>query len=318
MYKQWIWLDGRWLPHNQATISVLSHGLHYGTGVFEGIRSYATMSGPRIFKLDAHLERLARGARRLGLPCGDVTLTTLAGACREALERNALGDAYLRPLLFWGEVPGGVAGGADRPGLAIDVGSQVVHTMVTALPWSSHLGSSTQKCGVRATISTLTRNPADAIPPLKLTGGYVNATLAKLAASELGFDEAIFVDRAGLVVEATAENVFAVFHAGGRERVIAVEHPDALPGITRATVLEMTGGESRALALEELLEADEVFLTGTSAEIAPVREIDGRAFGVGETVRRVQRQYADLVRDRGLRSIDAPANPAPAFSTVAP
>ncbi len=287
---QWIWMDGRFLDVTAAQASVLSHGLHYGTGVFEGIRAYSTPEGPRIFALDAHLDRLRRGAECLGLA---VDLESLAWACQEVLTRNGLDAAYIRPLVFQG-----------MGGLGLDLGAQRQHSVVAAMPWRSHLGGAAAARGVKATIaavSTLRRNRAAAIPPLKLTGGYVNAVLAKRAAAAAGFEEAIFVDDEDRVCEATGENVFAVFG----DHVVAVTHPDALPGITRRAVLELARGEERELSRAELLVADEVFLTGTSAEVTPVRELDGKRFPEGAVTRRLQAAYQDLVHGRAPRTAAA-------------
>ena len=279
----WVWADGRFVGRDEAKVSLLAHGLHYGTGVFEGIRAYATPNGPRIFQLGAHLERLRRGAELLGLA---VDIESLAWVCEETLLRNGLDDAYIRPLVLHG------AGS-----LGLDLGAQEQHTVVAAMAWQSHLGGAASEHGVRATFSGLRRNSARAIPPLKLTGGYVNAILAKRAAGSAGFDEAIFCDEHDRVCEATGENVFAVIEG----EVIAVAHPDALPGITRAVVLELSGGAEGPLTRAELLAADEVFLTGTSAEVTPVREIDGTRFAIGPVTRHLQGAYADLVRERQAR-----------------
>ena len=299
----WIWTDGRFVERDEARVSLLAHGLHYGTGVFEGIRSYATANGPRIFALGAHLERLRRGAELLGLA---VDVESLGWACEETLARNGLDDAYIRPLVFHG------AGS-----LALDLGPQAQHTVVAAMAWQSHLGDAAAEHGVRATFSGLRRNSARSIPPLKLTGGYVNAILAKRAAGAAGFDEAIFCDEHDRVCEATGENVFAVIDG----EVIAVAHPDALPGITRAAILELAGGAEGPLTRAELLAADEVFLTGTSAEVTPVREIDGTEFAIGPVTRHLQRAYADLVRERRPRgdrqSKSADSNAARGVSTTA-
>ena len=279
----WIWADGRFVARDEAKVSVLAHGLHYGTGVFEGIRAYATPNGPRIFALGAHLERLRRGAELLGLA---VDVETLTWVCEETLARNGLDDAYIRPLVFHG------AGS-----LGLDLGPQQQHTVVAAMAWQSHLGGAASEQGIRATISRLRRNSARAIPPLKLTGGYVNAILAKRAAAGAGFEEAIFCDEHDRICEATGENVFVVLDG----EVIAVEHPDALPGITRGVILELSGGVEGPLTRAELLAADEVFLTGTSAEVTPVCEIDGRQFAIGPVTRHLQSAYADLVRERRPR-----------------
>jgi branched-chain amino acid aminotransferase len=262
------WMDGQWL--DDARVPALSHALHYGTGVFEGIRAY----GGRLFRLDAHMLRFAAGAETLGL---SVDLDAIADACR----RSAEGDVYVRPLALFGE-----------GGLGLDTTRNATHAIVAALPWNSHLGAAAAERGIRATVSPRRRNAAAAIPPLKLTGAYVNSILAKRHAGARGFDEAIFIDDLGRVVEATGENVFAV--VGGA--LVAARHPDALPGITRTTVIGLTGARERFLTLDELLDADEIFLTGTSAEVTPVVEIDGRHLRVGPVTRDAQRRYAALVR----------------------
>lgn len=286
----WTWFDGRFVAPDAARLPFLSHALHYGSGVFEGIRAYSTPDGPRLFELGAHLVRLRDGAARLGL---GVDLDTLAWACEETVARNGYADAYVRPVVWWG------AGG-----LGLDVGAQTQHVAVAALPWTSHLGGAAADRGVRATFSPLRRNSAAAIPPLKLTGGYVNAILAKRAAAAEGFEEAIFLDAADRVVEATGENVFAVF---GSE-VVAAAHADALAGITRRVVLELAGGSARTLTRAELLTADEVFLTGTSAEVTPVRALGEVRFGDGPVTRRLQRAYLDLVHGRAPRAAAAAAH----------
>jgi len=253
------WMDGRWI--DDARVPALSHALHYGTGVFEGIRAY----GGRIFRLDAHMQRFAAGAEALGLR---VDLDAIARACVECAE----GDVYVRPIALFG------AGG-----LGLDVHRNDAHAIVMALPWSSHLAPT-----VRATVSPRRRQAAQ----FKLTGAYVNCVLAKREAAARGFDEAIFVDEIGRVVEATGENVFAVV----RGSLVAARHPDALPGITRTAVMELTGARERFLTIEELRAADEIFLTGTSAEVTPVVQLDGRPFPVGPVTRNAQRRYAERVR----------------------
>ncbi len=262
------WMDGQWT--DDAAVPLLSHALHYGTGVFEGIRCY----GGRIFKLREHLDRFARGAKVLGI---DFDRDALEAACLEL----ASGDAYLRPIAFHGE-----------GSLGLDVGRQTVHVAVAALKWDSHLGGAAAERGVRCSIAGRRRNAAEAIPPLKLTGGYVNSILAKREAAKAGFEEAIFVDESDHVVEATGENLFAVIDS----ELIAVAHRDALPGITRSVVIELGGAKVRRLLRSELLAADEVFLTGTSVEVTPVAQIDDRAFAVGPVTRRLQRMYGSMVR----------------------
>ena len=166
-------------------------------------------------------------------------------------------------------------------------------TLVAAIPWRNHLGEAARE-GIRARVSPMRRNAAPAIPPLKLCGGYVNSVLAKREASRAGFQEAVFQDDRGFVVEATGENVFLV--KGGK--VVAAEHPDALPGITRATIVELAGAESRPVRLEEVLDADEVFLTGTSGEVAPLCALDRRTWRPGPVARELAARYDDVVHGR--------------------
>ncbi|HJV88962.1 MAG TPA: branched-chain amino acid transaminase [Holophagaceae bacterium] len=272
-----VWLDGQLLPVDQAGVSPLAHGLHYGTGVFEGIRAYATPEGPAIFRLKEHLERMARGCSAISLP---FDLAAAERACLEVLAANGLEDAYLRPLAFF-----------ETGGLGLDVHTLKPRLLVAALPWKSHLGEAGSK-GVAMLSSAWRRNSRHALPPLKLCGGYVNSILAKREATGLGYDEALFMDRQGRVVEATGENLFIV--KGGK--VTANEHPDALPGITRDTVIDLTGATRKGLTRKEVLDADEVFLTGTSAEIAAVARLDQHTFGDNPLTRELQCRYAQLVR----------------------
>jgi len=276
-----IWYDGELIPAEGRGCSLLEHGLHYGTGVFEGIRCYETPQGPAIFRLDAHLKRLGEGAEALGM---EVDLEELAAASLEVLRANEHKTAYIRPIVFYG------AGS-----LGLDVGEQLVkHSAVASLPWKSHLGEAAEDKGVLVKSSKVRRLSADSVPPLKLCGSYVNSILAKLEATRAGFEEALFTDPDGRVCEATGENVFLVKD----NRVIAVQHPDALLGITRDTVMKLSGAEERAVFMPELLAADEVFLTGTSAEVAPVTRIDDVEFSIGPVTRHLQQRYQDLVHGR--------------------
>ncbi len=279
-----LWLDGRLAAAQDTSISPLAHGLHYGTGVFEGIRAYATDSGPAIFRLDDHLERLRRGAEALGMPLGSggVDLAALRRGCVEVLAASGLDAAYLRPLVFY-----------EGGGLGLDVAPLKARALVAALPWKNHLGEREAR-GISLRTSPFRRNAAAALPPLKLCGAYVNSVLAKLEATQAGFEEALFVDGGGFVVECTGENVFLVKDG----HLTAVAHPDALPGITRATVIELTGAVSRPVSLDELRAADEIFVTGTSAEVTPVARLDGRVLGVGPVARSLAERYGRVVRGR--------------------
>ena len=275
-----IWLDGELRPLAGAHVSMLDQGLHYGCGVFEGLRGYAIDGGCAVFRLDDHLARMARGAEALGF-------TLDADALRDGLARlmtaNALGDAYLRPIAWLG----------DGQGVKLDISAMQVRHAIATLPLASHLSDAVRRRGLWLQTSRLRRNPHDAIPPLKLCGAYVNSVIAKTRAMRDGFDQALFLD-GDRVVEGAAENVMIV--RGGR--FIAVDHPDALPGITLQTLIELTGAERRAVTRDELLDADEVLLCGTSAEVCPVTRLDDRAWPIGPLTLGLRDAYADLVRGR--------------------
>jgi len=276
-----IWVDGKLVQTENSGCSLLEHGLHYGTGVFEGIRCYETEKGPAIFRLDAHLKRLQEGAEVLGMT---IDCEELASAACAVLAANEHKSAYIRPIVFYGS-----------GSLGLDVGEQLPkHSAVASLPWKSHLGEAAENKGVLVKTSSVRRVPAESVPPLKLCGSYVNSIIAKREATQAGFEEALFVDPDGRICEATGENVFLVKDG----KVTAVQHPDALPGITRDTVITLSGADERAVYMEELLQADEVFLTGTSAEVAPVTQIDDTTFEIGPITRRLQQLYQDVVHGR--------------------
>lgn len=275
------WMDGDVRTAGEAGAPLLSHGLHYGTGVFEGIRVYNTARGPAVFRLGAHMDRLARGAELLAM---DVDVDAMSAAVGPLLHRNRLKSAYVRPLAFY-------SGG----GLGLDLGPLTATQAVAVLPWTSHLGGDACETGVAVRVSPHRRISAKALPPLKFTGTYANACVAKLEAVRAGYEEALFIDDDGFVVEATGENVFLVKNGA----VVAVEHEDALPGITRDTVATLAGATRRKVTLEELLDADEVFLTGTSAEVAPVTRLDGRgSMPIGPVTRQLRALYQDVVHGR--------------------
>jgi branched-chain amino acid aminotransferase len=266
-----IWYDGRMMEDREVGVWAMSPTLHYGVGVFEGIRAYATPSGPAIFRLKEHMARMAKGAAVLGL---EFDPDACFEGCRKVLADGGLQEAYIRPLAYFA-----------FGDLSLDIHGPSARTQVAAIPWENHLGEGARQ-GVRARISPLRRNAHEAIPPLKFCGAYVNSVLAKKEAAEAGFQEAIFQDEQGLVVEATGENVFMV--KGGK--VTSVEHPDALPGVTRMTLMELSGADTRPVSMEELLDADEVFLTGTSGEVSPVGVLGQRAWTPGP----VSTELADL------------------------
>lgn len=278
-----MWYNGEFLNADQAQVSLLEHGLHYGTGVFEGIRCYETDKGPAVFRLGDHLARMVEGAKTMEM---SFDVHAMHSAVLELLSRNKMTSAYIRPLAYFG---GGYLG--------LDVHPLNVNVAVATLPWKSHLGDAASMKGTTMSVSKVRRNPASAMPPLKLCGGYVNSILAKLSATRKGFDEALFVDDDGRVCEATGENVFYVKNGD----VFAVEHPDALAGITRNSVIELAGAQAVPTYMETLLDADEVFVTGTSAEVVGVSAIDDHEFGVGPVTRELAAAYQDVVHGRDSR-----------------
>ena len=273
--KPMTWFDGALIDSDAPQAGLTTHAMHYGSGVFEGIRAYATKDGgASIFRLPDHLERMRKGAELLGMAF-DPALAT--GAVLATLRANGHRDAYVRPLAWFGEGSFG-----------LDVEGHTPHLMVATTATQVHLNGSRARIGV----STWRRNPADSLPPLKLCGGYINSILAKREAKQRGFDEALFTDRAGNVVECTGANVFMVTDGV----ITAVEHPDALLGITRDTLLALSGAKSRAVSLAELLDADEVFACGTAAEVAPVCQIEQREYGDNPISRALAAQYQRIVR----------------------
>lgn len=274
-----IWFDGRFVDADSDRAPLTTHAMHYGSGVFEGIRAYATSDGgSAVFRLPEHLERMRKGCELLGIAFDPEVATE---ATLQVLRRNGHRDAYVRPLAWCG-----------TGSIGLDVSAVDKHLMVATFPTNVHLSGARVKLGT----STWRRNPSTSLPPLKLCGAYINSILAKHEVKQRGCNEALFVDDQGRVVECTGANVFMVRDG----RITAVEHRDALAGITRDTILALTGAESRAVRHDELLEADEVFVVGTAAEVTPVDELDDRSY----TDQRVGREVAELYR-RIVRGEDA-------------
>jgi branched-chain amino acid aminotransferase len=270
-----LWFDGELVAADSLRAPLTTHALHYGSGVFEGIRCYATSDGgAAVFRLREHLERMRKGASLLGIAfdIDEATHATLA-----VLRANGHRDAYVRPLTWCG-----------TGSIGLDVAPLSKHMMVATFPTLVHLAGGNVKLGV----SSWRRNPATSLPPLKLCGAYVNSILAKAEAKARGFDEALFVDGQGLVVECTGANVFMVRDGN----VVALEHADALPGITRDTVIALTGATSRTVSLQELCDADEVFVCGTAAEVTPIASLDGRVFAGNALGSAIARMYQRVVR----------------------
>jgi branched-chain amino acid aminotransferase len=267
-----IWLDGRFVDWSEARVHVLTHTLHYGLGVFEGIRCYRTVDGrSAVFRLGDHLRRLYDSAH-INLMQVPFPREVVEEACLEALRQNDLAEGYLRPLVFVGDGE-----------MGLNPGGNAIRVAVIAWSWGRYLGEEGVERGIRAKVSTFSRHHVNAkMTKGKTCGDYVNSILAKREALLDGYDEAILLDTQGLVSEASGENIFLV-----RDRVLATPSLySVLGGVTRDTVLELARDkgipvEERAITRDELYVADEVFLTGTAAEVTPIREIDRRRVGAG-------------------------------------
>jgi branched-chain amino acid aminotransferase len=284
-----IWMDGEMVPWENATVHVLAHGLHYGTGVFEGIRAYATKDGPAIFRLTEHMARLVNSARAYGIPL-EWSVDDLVKAGRGVMAANELTSGYLRPLVFYG-----------TGSMGLNPAGASVHTILAAWEWGAYLGDDGLSNGIRVAVSSWRRIDHEMlIPNAKGTGGYLNSVLAKQEALAGGFDEAIMLNSEGYVSEGSGENLFAV-----RNGVVVTPPVSAgcLEGITRHTVMTLLREdghrvEEGRLTRSDLYYADEVFFTGTAAEVTPIREIDRRPVGAGRpgpVTKRAQQLFMDTV-----------------------
>ncbi len=270
---KFIWFDGKLIPWDEARIHILTHTLHYGLGVFEGIRAYQCQDGrTAIFRLREHIRRLFDSAHvmQIDIP---FPLAEIEAACGEILRANQQKEAYIRPLVFLGE---GVMG-------LNPTGSPIQVAIISWL-WGAYLGDEGLKNGIRAKISSFARHHVNVTMTMaKTTGNYVNSIMAKREAIALGYDEALLLDTDGYVAEASGENIFLV-----KDGVIKTPPLTAvLPGITRASIITLAQEQKvpvieQIFSRDELYLADEVFLTGTAAEVTPVREVDGRVIGPGK------------------------------------
>jgi branched-chain amino acid aminotransferase len=306
-----IWHNGELVAWEDAKVHVLTHGLHYGTGVFEGIRAYETSAGTAIFRHQEHLERLFRSAELYYMPI-PYELEELRAATHELIAANELRECYIRPIAFRGYGQMGLYP-LDCP----------VEVSIAVWPWGAYLGEEGKQKGIRAKVSSWRRIPHDSlIPHAKASGQYLNSVLAKIEASKAGYQESLLLDSHGFVCEGSGENVYVV-----REGVIYTPPHTAgiLDGISRRSVITIAGDlgytvVERDLARSELYLADEVFLSGTAAELVPVAEIDDHAIGGGEpgpVTREIQRVFDDALHGRDPRYanwldvVQAPTAPTP-------
>lgn len=290
----WIWMDGHWLPWRDARVHAMTHTLHYGLGCFEGIRAYATADGPAVFRLDDHVERLFDSAHILGLEM-PFDRDTLHSACCEAISRNGLASGYIRPLVFLG---------AEKAG--IDPAGAAVHVMVAAWVMNAYLGDKGMERGIRVKVASFSRHHVNVqMCRAKSVSTYTNSILACREARAEGYDEALLLDTDGFVAEGPGENVFVV----KRGVIWEPEITSALDGITRRTIhalAQEAGYEIRArrITRDELYVADEVFFTGTAAEVTPVVEVDRRRVGNGQPgvmTRELQQRFFAAVRGEDRR-----------------
>ena len=286
-----IWLDGEMIPWREARVHVLTHTLHYGLGVFEGVRAYKTSRGTAIFRLEAHTDRLFRSAHilRMHMPFDKQTVNE---AIRASVRDNALESGYIRPMCFFG---------AEGMGLRAD--NLRTHVMIAAWSWGSYMGEENMRTGIRVRTSSYTRHHVNiTMCKAKANGNYINSILALNEALACGCDEALLLDAEGYVAEGSGENVFLVRDG----TLYTPELTSALDGITRDTVIRLAVElgipvREKRLTRDEVYIADEAFFTGTAAEVTPIRELDGRAIGNGgrgPITEQLQTRYFDLVHGR--------------------
>lgn len=287
-----IWLDGEMVPWRDAKVHVLTHTLHYGMGVFEGVRAYHTDKGAAIFRLKEHTDRLFRSAHIMNMPM-PFDKDEVNEATRAAVRENNLDSAYIRPMVFYGS-----------EGMGLRADNLKTHVMIAAWSWGAYLGKEALEQGIRIRTSSYTRHHVNiAMCKAKANGNYMNSMLALGEAMRDGYDEALLLDVDGFVAEGSGENFFMV-----RDGVIYTpELTSALDGITRSTIMTMCeelGIEVREkrITRDEVYVADECFFTGTAAEVTPIRELDGRKIGAGSRgpiTEKLQTMYFDLVHGRG-------------------
>ena len=286
-----IWYDGKLVPWREANTHVLTHSLHYGLSVFEGLRAYKTTQGTAIFRLAEHTERLFNSARifMMDIPW---PREEVAAAHAEVVRANKLESCYLRPIAFYG---------SEKMGVSPKGAS--VHLAIAAWPWGAYLGEDGLQKGIRVKTSSFARHHINvSMVRSKTAGHYVNSILANMEATRDGYDEALLLDTAGFVAEGAGENLFIVRNG----RIIEPQLISGLTGITRASVIQIAadlGLEvlAQPMTRDDVYLADEAFFTGTAAEITPIRELDGRTIGQGRrgpVTERLQNRFFEVVGGR--------------------
>lgn len=293
-----IWMDGEFVDWREAKVHVLTHTLHYGVGVFEGVRAYATDQGPAIFRLERHTERLLQSAKIMGMTI-PFTVDEINAAQCEIIRKNELKSAYLRPMAFYGSE----AMGLHAKGLK-------VHLSISAWEWGAYLGDEALENGIRVKTSSFNRHHVNStMAKAKTNGHYTNSIMALQEAENGGYDEALMLDTSGYVAEGSGENIFIV----RRGKVYTPSLTSALEGITRDTVVQLMQEDmgleviEKQITRDEVYTADEAFFTGTAAEVTPINSLDDRVIGSGkrgEVTTDIQRRYFDVVNGKNPDRMD--------------
>lgn len=292
-----IWLDGNWVDWRDAKVHVLTHTLHYGLGVFEGIRAYHADKGTAIFRLEEHVDRLYRSAHIMAMKM-PFSKEELTEAHCDAIRKNNLDSAYIRSMCFLGS-----------EGMGLRADNLKVHVMVAAWSWGAYLGAESIEHGIRIRTSSYTRNHHNStMCKAKANGNYINSILALQEARANGYDEALMLDHEGFAAEGSAENLFIVRHG----KIYTPETTSALEGITRDSVMTIARDLGydvieKRITRDEIYVADEAFFTGSAAEVTPIRELDNRQIGSGsrgEITEKLQSLYFDAVHGRGDKYAD--------------
>jgi len=286
-----IWLDGQWVEWREAKVHVLTHTLHYGLGVFEGIRAYHAKNGTAIFRMQEHTDRLFRSAHIMNMKM-PFSKDEINQAQREALVKNNLDSAYIRTMCFYGS-----------EGMGLRADNLKVHVIVAAWSWGAYLGADSIEKGIRIRTSSYTRNHHNStMCKAKANGNYINSILALQEALSNGYDEALMLDHEGFAAEGSAENLFIVRNG----KIYTPETTSALEGITRDTIITVAREQGfevieKRITRDEIYVADEAFFTGSAAEVTPIRELDNRTIGTGgrgPITEKLQSLYFDYLYGR--------------------
>jgi len=291
-HSKLMWHNGKIIPWGEGTTHVMSHGLHYGSGIFEGIKCYNSDNGPVLFRLEDHIKRLFESAKihKIVIP---FSINELVEACKELIKVNKIVNGYIRPIAFYGYDTLGV-----HPQMC------PVTTSIAVFNWGEYLGKGALENGVRVTISPWRKFHSSSLPTIaKASGQYLNSMLAVRDAKEKGFDEALLLNQEGTIAEGAGQNIFIVKN---NQIHTNIENSSILMGITRDTVINIARNEKISINLEslsigQLFSADEAFFTGTASEITPIREIDGRKISngrPGEITKFLQKKYLTLVHGK--------------------